>query len=446
MCDIISIVKVKQALTTLFCGVLSATALLTGAALSHAENADAASAKTHYPEVFTGNINDEMPAITDFATDGETFVFADRSCIMKVSGGERIRYDVRAVSALDFSGGKFYYRVGTQAYTLGDDEAVEYTFRTDFPSPPDGDYKILESEGVGSVYYCAKSALNFEKIAGADGVTRLKVYKNTVYALKADGVYKLNGLNAPESVNPSYTDFSDTQTVSVGTAVDDLKSYNLTSPHMAMLERGAYFTEIVLNNLLGAEYFTVGETYTDADGIFPYDDAVLILCETGNAAIFTYGGKNYVTLSQNCVQLDSALSTVAFTQAIVSAENCAYAAPYVGDALKSFNLKAGEVVKVIGMAGKNSAVNDEFYLVEHTSASGKTEVGYMLTDMVIGYFGDESPSSPDDKNYQQVADPEYSDKDLVKVVILVIVIILLVLIALGYLVYVATGKKNNKNN
>lgn len=436
--------KVKSTLTTLLCGLLSVTALLTGAALSRAETADAAASKTHYPEVFKGFINDDMPNITDFATDGETFVFADRTCIMEVRDGTRKPpYKIPHVSALDCDGENFYYRLGTQGYNLHNDEPVKYEFRTEFPSPPDGDYKILETadSGGSAVYFCAKNSLNFQKIVGSEGATKLKTYNNTIYALLPDGVYRLDGLNAPESINPSYTDFSAAETISVGSTIDDLKAYSLQSPHMAMLERDSFFTELTLNNLLGVEYFTVGGTYSEESEIFPFDDPVLILCETGNAAIFTYGGKTYMTLADNCVEVEFALSDTDFSQAIVCATDAAYCAPYIGDALKISELNAGAVVKVIGKTEKTNAVGDEFYLIEYETAGGEKTRGYALKGMLIAYYGEETPSAPDDKNYQPIEDADYSEKDLVKVVILVVVVILLVLIAIGYLVYVATKKK-----
>ncbi|MBD5632304.1 MAG: hypothetical protein HDP34_03660 [Clostridia bacterium] len=442
-CDIISIVKKLSFLTISLC-TAACSALTCGGLTAFADTG----AQTVYPEsTFIQHANDGLSGISDYAANGGIYAFADGNSITVIESENRTVYEIGSlVTALDCSDGKFYYKDGTgTTFSLPDKTAVQnYTFQEydELVSTDDGEYKLLD----GKINYCPKASAQYEEIASDETFSKLKKYDGVAYAVGGDKLYKLLKTEL-EHVNPSYTDFSKTSQIIIGNTVDKLKGCNLDKPHFVSLKGGAYITSLNLDDLSG-EYFRVGKTYKIGASDAPAaGKEALLLCKTGandEVSIVTLGGVCYMMLTENAPEVEKpeAMVPTDNTTATVSiAESFAYSSPYVCNGTKLFALKSGETVKVLGKVLKttSSELVRDFYKIEYTDENGETVTGYVP----FGYISEFNYS--EDEPFK-TEDPDYTQSDAVKTVILVLVIVALVLIAVGYLTYVTTSDKTKKRN
>ncbi len=446
-------VKSKALFTISLCAVCAAAG---AAAYSHSSAYAATDgAATHYPEIFTEYVNDNLEGLTDFATDGQSYAFADRNRIVVVENGERTKYEIKSVSAIDYANGTYYYKLGSNSYSLPSCESANYEFSSDYSraiitgtDARSGDYKIVE----GKAYFCTVGSLSYTPLDTQDDCLKFKVYNNTAYAFMQSAesnekgntvtVKKLEAENITD-VNPSYIDFKGTKQVSLGTIKTSLATFNSQSPHFVTLNYGSYYTEININNLSG-DNFEALETYKCGDeGTIPSDEVMLALGETGNAKIFTYGGKCYITLSASLKSDDytdeTCIGQAEFENAYINAPDWIYSSPHLCTATKGAKIAAGDAVKVTGKVS-NEIVGLQFYKVELGEGEAKT-TGYVLSGLLRPYTAEES-DHPDDKNFGVIKDPDYSEEDVVKITVLLLIVIALVLIGLSYITYVLTSKKH----
>ena len=423
--------------------VLSGAAIFGGSDFSRA----ATSSATHYPEIFTEYVNDNLDGLVDFATNGRSYAFADKNGIVLVENEERTLYNIKTVSALDYYDGTYYYKMGSNSYSLPSKESADYEFSTEYSRAilSDGSDYIIHTDGKG--YFRAYGELSYSPLDG-DGICyKLKVYNNIAYAIIASEdkvtVKKLSGTTCTD-VNPSYIDFKGVEQVALGTIKSSLDSYNSEKPHFATLDSGSYYTEINLDNLSG-EYFEATRTGTfrcGDEGAIYSDESLLVLGESGNAKVFTSGGKCYIALSENLKTDEYSEATGVeepdFTGAYVNVHDWIYSSPYISNATKAVKLTAGDAVKVTGKIS-TKVVGSQFYKVEFGEDEDK-KTGYVLAEFLESYENGEA-EHPDDKNFGVIEDPHYSDDDLVKIAVLLLIVIALVLIGLSYITYVLTSKK-----
>lgn len=441
-------VKSKVIFTISLCTAIAAAGIATygGSGSVYA----ATSPATHYPEIFTEYVNDKLDGFVDFATNGKkSYAFADRNGIIVVENEERTKYDIRGVSALDYVNGSYYYKLGSNSYSLSTSEPVNY----EFTNPPalldDGSqYEIIEEKCC----YHAKGTYDFKPIDDTNECYKLKVYNNVAYAiLKTEAneygntkiVKKLNGTSS-EEVNPSYIDFTGVEDVGLGTIKSSLSSYNLEKPRFATLDYGSYYTEINMDNLSGDSFDAdKDKTYKCGDiGAIAADEVMLVLGETGNAKVFTRGGECYIALSKNlqtATQVeDESVDSPEFTDAYINAPDFIYSAPYLLNATKAAKLAAGDAVKVVGKIS-SEIVGLQFYKIEFGDDDNKT-TGYVLSDFLRPYTAGET-EHPDDKNFGIIKDPGYTEDDYVKIVVLLLIVVVLVLIGFAYISYILTNKR-----
>ena len=456
---------------SLFTISLCTLAVTAGVALFGAPSvASAATSSTKYPNIFTETVNDNFDGLKDFATDGNSYAFADSNGITVVKNGERTQYEVSKVEALDCKDGVYYYKSKDSTYSLPADGegSPELSLFNDFYKN-DSHVQIYDGGKVlceykihidGKCYYLAENALNFEPIENSNTCTKLKVYNNTVYALIETDTLNDNGNNltvkklggkADEDINPTYIDFKGVMGIELGTIKSSLLNYNLSSPHFSKLESGSYYTQIDIENLSG-KYFKLGDNgsaeestaeikdklyYTfkcgDEDAISP-DTELLVLGESGNATVFTYDDKCYITLKLT-TEDDIGLEPAEYN-ALINAPDWIYSSPYPCNATKTVELTAHDTVKVTGKV-ESKISGRQFYQVQFYKGDDQV-TGYVLESFLSSYPETEHP---DDKNFGTIVDPEYSDDDLVKIVVLLLIVIVLVLIGLTYITYILTSKK-----
>lgn len=409
--------------------------------------------ETRYPEIFTEYVNDNLDGFTDFATDGKSYAFADRNGIIVVKDETRTPYDVKNVSAIDCYDGKYYYKVGSNSYSLSTLETADYAFSSDYSRAilSDGSDYIIHTDG--KAYFRAFGELTYEPIENSSACKKLKVYANIAYAfLEGEAndngntvtVKKLSGVSCTD-VNPSYIEFKGTKHVSLGDVKTSLKTFNTQKPEFVTLNAGSYYTEIDINNLAGEE-FDAKETYKcgDMGALYP-SEVMLSLAETGNAKVFTDGEKCYIALSKNLKTDDYAteggITEAEFTRAYVTAPDRIFSSPYLSDSTALCEIGAGDEVRVLGKVSAQN-VRLQFYKVETGEGANKV-TGYMLGGL-LQPASDGEGEHPDDKNFGIVSDPDYSQDDLIKIVVLLLVVIALVLIGLAYVTYVLTSKKRGK--
>ena len=407
----------------------------------------ATSSTTHYPEIFTEYVNDNLDGLVDFATNGRSYAFADKNGIVVVENQERVQYNIKNVSALDNYNGAYCYKQGSNSYSLPSSELVDYEFSTDYSRAilADGSDYIIHTDGKG--YYRAYGELSYSPLEDDNVCTKLKVYNNIAYAIISSSdkttVKKLSGTTCTD-INPSYIDFRGVEQVSLGTIKSSLVTYNLDKIHFVTLDDGSYYTQINVDNLSG-EYFDAkrANTYRCGDeGAISSDETVLVLGESGNAKVFAYGNNCYIALSKNLKTDEYAEATgveeTDITNAYVTAPDWIYASPSLHASTRAVKLAAGDAVKVTGKVS-TKVVGLEFYKVEFGEEDEKA-TGYVLSELLIPYIEGET-EHPDENNFGIIKDPHYTEDDLAKIVVLLLIVIALVLIGLAYITYVLTSKK-----
>lgn len=456
-------VKSKSLFTISLCALFaSAGVAVCGSSLT----ATAATATTDYPEIFIDYVNKNLDGLVDFATDGESFAFADKKGITVVENGERRLYEMASVTALNYDGGTYYCKRGENSYSLPSDAEGAPTLADYDGFPTDYSHVALYDGGKvlceykihtdGKCYYLAKDALNFEAIDNDNYCAKLKVYNGAAYALiESDTndngnkltVKKLDGKTCND-VNPSYIDFKEVEKVALGTIKSSLSSYNLDSPHLAKLEYGKYYTQIDIENLSG-DYFTIGDGAEDKstkdytfkcgdEGAIPSDAVLLVLGESGNAKVFTYEDKCYIALASNLTPDEDASLEKTDYLAFINAPDWIYSSPYPCDSTKAVELTALDSVKVTGKVTLKIG-GRQFYQVQFYD--GDEQVTGYVHEKLLEPYSESETEHPDDKNFNTVNDANYSEDDLVKIVVLLLIVIALVLVGLAYITYILTGKK-----
>lgn len=305
----------------------------------------------------------------------------------------------------------------------------------------DGFYYSFNGENVLTVYN--ETTTDRQPL---EGFSVLKQYGGKAYAVKENALYQLNGASY-EKIPLPYLDFSSVNTVYSDGAAQALKEYSKQTPLFVTLKNGAFMTEIDIDNLNG-EFFSAGETYKAETDISAKTALLLATCgENGKISIVMVCGNDgkksacYIMHSDNTSAVArEAVSPNELGATVTVDDAFIYSAPYVCKSTQLKAINSGDPLKVIGEVKKeeNPELMRDFYKVEFSTENG-TDVGYVP-------FGYVSPFTYIENDPEEKPDPNYSEEDLIKEVILVIVVIVLVLAAGGYIVFVLTSDKNKKRN
>lgn len=368
-------------------------------------------------------------SLVDYAAYGDKFAFAenseDGSHISFYENGELSVYDYdKKINRIDCSDGVFYCSdEGGSVYVLPEMSDSDYIFGVADADITTDSY-IYYFDDNGALTVINKSTKVSETL---EGYYCLKQYDGVVYAVCDNALYSFSG-EIPEPVSPEYTDFSSTETILTGQTAEALKNYALT---FVTVNSGAYMTEIDLTSTDG-EYFSVKNTIAAQE-----DTTALLLCYTGNAAVVAVGDVSYITLASSVTEAQiNCYAPSEFNYATVTG-NKIYASPYVITGTAALSDAVGMIVSVRNKLTLENVLGSIYYEVEY-SENGEIKVGYIADGFLTEYIIE------DNKEPTEIPDPEYSEENNIRNVLLILAVIILVLIALGYLTYVGTSGKNKK--
>ncbi len=384
-----SIVKKLVALTTALLAAFSAIGTIT---------AFAAESNTIYPQDTDFIKSLTFSSLSDYAVDGETYVFAEGSRVYVFENGN--------LSETTLEDCKYEFNPSEESIAL--------------------DSYLYHFDGDGALPAYNTSTKTPHTFSG--NYTDLKQYGGKVYAVKENSLYCFNGA-AEQKISLEYADFSATQKISVGQSPYALKNYS--SLKFVTVEAGTYMTEVDLTELED-EYFVCGDTVTVSE-----KKVALLLCETGNASIIAIGDESYILLKSKTEQAEvNCYVEKEFENATIIG-NKIYASPYVIIGTSSFDNAAGSIVSVLNKLEYEGVLGSAYYEVLYMTENG-TKVGYVADGFLTEYIIE------DNKKPSVTPDPDHSEKDNVKTVLLVLAVVVLVLVAVGYIAHIGLSDKRKK--
>lgn len=402
------------------------------------------SEQTSYPEIFTEDVYDGIDEIADYAVGDGAVCFAHGKKIQAFSNETKIfdfeaRYNVTAVD-METDGDQtvYYYRdVLNNVYSLLPDKTEQESSHS-FPSQETftaGNYIYYTDEG--SVYALQRPST----VTLLEGCSKLKQFGESVYAVKENRLNKIDGA-ALTVVEVNYTNLELASYVFTGDTAARLKAQS--SATFVMLTAGSYRTRIDLNDLSG-RYLKLkfdGDRPETATERAAEGETALLLCTVGNAAIISDGSKSYITLASSLQQITRADEPAPeFGSASVCTPfDYIYSSPALFDGLKLTRVDWGTQLTVTEKLSASNCpeLSADFYRVEFEDENGVKRAGYIPCAFLEEHKTDE-------KEPAEIIDPDYTEDDISKTVLITILVIALVLITLGYLTYAGTSGKNKKH-
>lgn len=390
---------------------------------------------TVYPEEFI--VTPTFTSLTDYAVSGAIYAFAEENTVKVYDNGEYHEYGFENdITDVDIKDGVIYCSSDNKSYVIPSKEETTHTFSDKVNRLPYGDYFYNIKDGKLYV-----SDLNEPESlpASYDGqYANIKQFGEKVYAIK-DGtaLYEITGsLSEPATV--TCENYSATDNIVIGLSRTALTTYS--EVQFVEIAEGSFMTEVDLEQLNNRTTFKSINTVRASarEGT----TKALLLCDTsainaGNAAIVSIGSKAYVVLSRNVTKTDENFSTEnKFVEAQMTGANI-YASPYIASGTVIFT-NATEKVKIINTL-ESDTLEKVFCEIEYTLGE-ETIKGYVAEDLL-------SPTIiKDDKEPDNIPDPNYSDKSDTKTILIIMAVILLVLAAIAYISHIsAKGKKKGKN-
>ena len=440
-------------ITTSLCAAVCALSF-GGAAAAFAETGEGADptpgGSQYYPTTF--ETVPEFDSLDDYAVGGGKTLFLQNNVIYEYGGESTKRYPDKdngetginkTITDIYFSDGEFYYRTDDDKYyalknfhdaaTPDKNPPIEFTSTTETDKiTQDGVYYYYDSD----VIYVLKDHVD----TPLEGFSNLKLYGETVYAVKENVLYTLNGTS---STPVKIENFEITKDITVGNALKKLASSADEEPSFVLLSKDAYMTEVDLDKVTEhTAYFTTGKTVKVDTSKTP---TALLLYKAGNneegIAIIAVNGRTYLIHPKAVTEKtvypfkDSEFNKGTATEGYI------YSAPYESKGTRIISLPYGTsvtILKEIKIEG-NAELNHDFYYVEYEVDEETTVKGYVRFGLLSTYTFNEDPPV-------ETPDPDETYEDLVKPVILILIVLLLIAIAAGYLIFVGTSDKRKKKN
>jgi len=439
-------VKKLLRFTTSLCSAVLALGL-GGASAAFAETGETGGmgetdASQYYPATF--EIVPSFENLEDYAVGDGKVLFLQKNCVYEY-GDERVttyENSRKTVTSLYFEDGAFYYGTNDgKYYALSNFNSEENPEITDFVSTTETEDILLANKynyylSDGNYYFLDKNRPSEPSVL-LDGFSNLKRYGETVYAVKENVLYELNGT---ESAAVKVENFKLTQSISTGNAYNALTSPATQAPLFVNLTGGAHMTEVDLDKLE-----ETSSTFVTGDTVKVTEPTALLLYTAGNDAegisIIAVNGKSYLIHPK-----DTAAKTVypfadtEFTDGTAT-EGYVYSAPFESKGTRVAKLPYGTnvtILNVIKMAD-NAELDHDFYHVRYQIDETNSVEGYVRSGLLSTYTFNEDPPVA-------TADPEETYGDLIKPVVLVLIVLLLIAIAAGYLIYIGTSDKRKKKN
>lgn len=428
-------------LTTSLCAVLGAS-LCFGGAAAFAETDDGA--LDHYPDTFLKEITFENA--DDYAVGDGKLAVLQGTTIYEYSD------DVKTTLGCENKTVKSVWYANDGALCYGNDNGVFY-YETDEKA----DITVETAFFVNGYGYQTDPETGFVVVTGKapdyesstlNGHTRLKKCNDKAYALNDGALYELVGKD-PHKVTFTYLD--DTLKILIGNARDVLAT-TVDRPAFVSLKQGAFLTEVDIDGEDG-DCFKTGETLKVGAGVNA--STALLLAKTGandgvSIIMVSDGAKSkcYLlrTVDADAVTRSGALTEMSKSATVTVADGFVYTRPFVcasthlKDNGTEYKIKSGDALKVVGEVTKtnNPELLRDFYKVELTTSDGATPVyGYVPTGYVSLFTYVEPPEV-------ETPDPDYSDENLIRPVILILLVVILVLTAGAYVIYVFSSGKTKK--
>ncbi len=445
--------KKLTAITTALCAV-TFTAVFSGATAY----ADTTGGLDYYPSPAEFQREAAFSNVDEYAVGADKYAFLDGNVIYEYAGG--------VLSQLNADGAKtmtsLFYKEGTILCYANSGGAFEYL--TDEPAEPE---EVKDSITINNYHYFKNTegwyVLNQnEPLSPAEPLTDFSALKESggkVYGLKQNDnslycLYSFNGAEA-EKIKLLYLDYSITGKILIGDSKETLQTFSAECPSFVYLKEGSLMTELSIDETDG-EYFKTGATLTAGKEITA--KTALLLANTGkdgkiSIVMTTDGNKSacYIMHSDGTGAIERQPVKQKTLGATVTVDDgFIYTAPFVCANTRLFDgetqvkIKSGDALKVTGEITKddNPELARSFYKVEFTDEDGKTHTGYVPTGYVSPFAFIEPPPTV-------TPDPDYSEENVIKTVVLVILVVMLVLAAGGYIVYALWAgkfKKKDKND
>lgn len=429
-------VKKFLCLTTSLCAAVGALGL--GSSLLAFADSSAGAGLDYYPSSFL-----DVPAfdnLEDYAVGNDKVLFLQENTVYEYGNENVVKYENsrKTITALYFESGEFYYGTndGT-VYALKNFHAEENPEVEDFNSTTETNEFTLNGAYYhydGNEIFVLKDHIDTK----LEGFSNLKLYGDTVYAVKENVLYTLDGsAETPVQVENFYL----TNKIKTGGAYEALTTHAQNELEFVSLSPDRYMTEVDLDKLTEtSEFFEAGGTVKINVGDTP---TALLLYTAGDRqnglSLIAVNGKAYILHpASTSPKTVYALQESDYKDGTITM-GYVYSAPFESGGTRITGLVSGVTVKILGEVRKdaNAELKDDFYLIEYTDGEN-TVKGYVRFGLLSTFTFNEDPP-------QTTPDPGETYDDLVKPVILVLIVLLLIAIAVGYLVYLGTsGKRKQK--
>lgn len=418
--------------------------------------ANAAENGIEYPEddKFTRNLT--FSSLTDYAVEGNLYVFADGKSVKVYNDGIYTEYlfesDVTAVGinkdTKNDEGDKkdnendkkkddaIYCSTADKAYKANilngqpeshfkecqDDD--KYEFGKKVNRFVDNDITYTYSSINGKLYISCLLTPEADDVTYDGEYFNFKQFGDNVYAICDNVLHEFTGTVDKPLDELKYTVSASDVEIKIGNSKDKLKSFS--GVQFVDIAKDTYLTEINLEQLKGENFVALDIVKTDKV------TTALLLCESGNGAIVSIHEKAYAVLNEKIesrTTIDTAIEKP--REAQVSGTDV-YASPFTSSGTSAKANASGLIVTVIGIV-ENSILERVFYEVEYEE-NGETVKGYVaLLDFLV--IEDNGPP-------KNIPDSNYSDKTDTKTILIVLAVVFLVLAAILYISHVtAKGKK-----
>lgn len=410
-----------------------------------------AAAETVYPsDSFEPYLTFEN--LADFAIDGDKYAFAQnfngeseilvytREKDSEFGTLETLCENNYEIANLETEDGTYYYSDASGAVykdegiKLKDEDEYEFNRESRVNS---GSYTYDLTDGTLSVVHFPD--LDTKQFEGT--YSKLKKYGESVYVIKENVLYSLNGTEeSPVSTAFRYYNFDSTGKIEIGTSADKLKVHSLT---LVKIEAGAYLTRVDLTDLNGA-YFTAEITQK-----FSKTQYGVLLCTSDEAAIIGIKNHAYVTSrdkvtalsAEEASQLLTFETKCGYDDGATITGNRIYSKPFVSDGTTAADGEKVTGLKVSVIRQIDSEILGFTFFEVLYSYGGTTRTGYVAHGFLSPTLKEDTPPGA----YPGEDNPDYSEKDNVTTVVIVLVLVVLVLAAVGYLTYIGTSdKRKNK--